>query len=309
MNAPHFILSALINTAPLLAAPLLIWPLGLHSIIDLLEIYTLFFALFVVWKLFRWRMMASLVTPASTAPKHSTTDPPKTQQHKVITVTLFACTLLLAILFLQLFRLRASNALFYFTLFTMSLAALADSFNHRNMFKKALACIFFYYLALSYLSIILTLGKWAWQPALLSLALAANTTLHWTTQRTFRWIQVARTPLKKGSSNKKPKRKRRDPLPPAPCSLHLFTLLYPLLLVLSPLSIASLCYLKHLPMYYLVLLVTIPLGLESLNLVKGATAFDELPDSLPVRTTNLCVLFIILLLLLGLLPSELAPFS
>jgi len=302
MNLTNFLLSTLVIASPLLAGPIVLWTKEEVVIFHLLDNYTRFFALFLSWALFRKIAIQYLISRGKTVNSESSLDSKITKQ-KTYRIFLFAVSLLLVLLFLQLFRSKSADYLFFLTLIALSLAALAESFQHRKLFLKSLICFCLYYATLSYLSIILTVGIWVWQPILFGLAISANVTLLWASKMIANWtIEKEAAAAKKSVNGKKRKGKAKTvELLSAPFTFDFFSKLYPSLLMLAPFFVGLLCYARALSTYYLAIFIILPLTTKVVSNIKKATDYEELPSSLHQTTIKLCSLYVVLLLLCGLL--------
>lgn len=285
------------------------------------EVIAAYIALFVIWLPLSF-VIAGFLLPSQQQNQKHTSRRLKTPR-SLLALLFILVGIIIVLASLAKLRFMLEEKLFYLIMVTLFFGGLAVPLSKKGNLLTATLLITLYTWGVGYISFVVYLGSWLWQPLLFSLALAFAFAPGWVNFAVGHLLSEGEQtlPLKPPPLNsiKEPAdtsriaktlhtlrrlllltslRNRDYRLAVARRSL---VLLIPLSVVLCPFSVASLVYLHELPSRYLLVFVLIPLLFFPLKTVEKTLNSGELTREFSAQLLFLPALFIATLIVVRLL--------
>jgi len=175
------------------------------------------------------------------------------------------------LLSLQFFRSRFEKEVFYILLSSFAISILADRFLRRREYVWGIFAQFFFFFCVSYLSFLVFLGKWLWQPLLICAGLSFELGA----------LDTAKLITSAGFKSE---------------SRVLLLKYYSLALCLGPLLIAGLASVAQLPRPYTIILAVLAISSRDLGDFARCIGANEEPRDFLSRATRISLSFVVILL-------------
>jgi len=279
------ILIVLLRLAPVFLGVLLVRPgpgsIGAGQYIDRLLTYA---PLFLVWHVLLG-VVPHVMTGRSGKDRLKLLNP-----RDLAAVLSFALISAAALFLLQYFREKFEPEYFYLALVAMSLGALQEVCLRRGVPLAGLLAAFLHYAVTGWLSYLVLAHKWFWEPLVFSAGLA------------FMLVSVHAAEMlggRVGADGRGALKARKDQIA-APLAVEVKRIiwLYPVLICAAPVCIATLAYLRKLPIDYVFLFVVVLLSSRMIPELRKTDERGFLPPRFVSTGVNLAFLFLVLLILL-----------